>query len=250
MVSEKNKKVIIITVIVVVVLLILCSIGSSILWAVSSDDPPPPAPPAYSPPPAPAPVTPPTTSPSPAPITPPSPAPITPPPPAPITPPSPAPAYPGPWIQESGCSGYLPLKSKGDISSYDLDSIPMTSAITLDTCIDKCNKNEQCDWVTWGLTTPACILKSFSKKDSEPGASTWFKLSDSKCNYYGTNVPSAGTQIGSPIKNVANMETCWELCKNNASCDVAHYESNDQDCLLLEANKGNDFISYFPAYKD
>lgn len=146
--------------------------------------------------------------------------------PEPIPPPAPA------------CATYEKLVSNRDLPGYEVWSKTIANA---DDCLKECDKDSNCNWVSYSQPETKCIGKSWSVAPV-PDHVAYVKLPDD-CDYFQTNVTSSSTRVGSTINNIASKEDCAAKCKESDECDTAVYHIPYQNCQLYKGAT-NDFHTY------
>lgn len=151
-------------------------------------------------------------------------------------------------INNKSCAGgYATIRGGGDLNDFNLSSY--TGITNVSDCLQKCEDNPNCDWVSYNSSGYNCITKSWSKKP-EQGAYTYLALQNG-CDYVAPNASSSGDKMNispNPIKNVNNQKDCGQLCQSTPGCDLSNYETNDRDCELYSGPR-NGFVAYVSLNK-
>jgi len=113
-----------------------------------------------------------------------------------------------------------------DIPGFDMLRMPVKNVVNHEACYKLCQKDPQCQFLTYNKNNQDCWLKQGNKSQQISTHGDGFY-------YDNTNLPRYDMP-NMPIKNVASSDDCYNLCKSKPNCHWVNYDSNRRNCWLKQ----------------
>jgi len=113
-----------------------------------------------------------------------------------------------------------------DINGFDMPRMPVQNVQDHAACYALCQKDPQCQLLTYNKNNKACWLKSGSKIKQLVTQGDGF--------YYDETDLPRFDMPNMPVKGVATADDCHNHCKSTPNCHWVNYNKDTRDCWLKQ----------------
>lgn len=124
-----------------------------------------------------------------------------------------------------------------DIPGFDLPRMPIKNIANHQACYQICQKDPQCQFMTYNQNNKDCWLKIGNKVKQVTTQGDGF--------YYDqTDIPRFDMPQ-MPIKNISSSEQCHNLCRAKPNCHWINYNQDNHDCWLKQGGNFSHLSTQF-----